>query len=170
MESTLTDLLLGMVFSGTGMAITLPVVWLSFSETVTLNIRGFSAINFLVVLGVLFVYFTAADISSVASFIICIIVAFFFHLGRVTEFLEREDKRFRILFLSMGYTKNEYVTTYLFRKSLYRNVASFLMGWGLFSFSLTLSRITVHFEFERIFGGVLLILLGLTSALLERKN
>jgi len=81
-ESTLTDLLLGMVFSGIGMAITLPIVWLSFSETVTLNIRGFSAINFLVVLGVLFVYFTAADISSTVSFVICIIVAFFFHLGR----------------------------------------------------------------------------------------
>ncbi|AEH51273.1 hypothetical protein [Pseudothermotoga thermarum] len=164
-----TDLILGLICSSIGIVGALLLAWLQFTETVIFSLSPFSSINFLVVTGLLIMYNSSFSKNSIGSVVIYCIIAFLYHIGRITEYLEKEDKRFRILFLSFGYTKKEYVGMYLFRKSTHRNLSSLLSCWGLLTTGLVLSDFYANASGKLILGG-LLIILGFTSALLDRKE
>jgi len=166
----LRDFLFGAVYSLIGISSALPVVWASFSGTANMTLAPFSTINVLATLGALITYTSVFGQYGVRNFFICSLIAFLFHIGRLSVYLEGEDKRFRVLFLSMGFTKKEYVTTYLLRRCTKRNVASVLICWGLFTLVFVLNRVSPGHELSKLSLGVLLIILGFTSSLLDRKE
>lgn len=170
MSDFLKDILFGLVYSLIGISSALPVVWANFSGTANMTLTPFSTINILATLGVLITYTSTFGQYGLRSFFICSLVAFLFHVGRLSTYLESEDKRFRVLFLSMGFTKKEYVTTYLLRRSTKRNIASILICWGLFSLVFVFNRVSTGHELSKLSLGVLLIILGFTSSLLDRKE
>ena len=170
MSDFLRDFLLGLVYSTIGISSALPVVWANFSGTANMTLTPFSTINAITTLGVLITYTSAFGQYGVRNFFICSLIAFLFHVGRLSAYLENEDKRFRVLFLSMGFTKREYVTTYLLKRCTKRNVASILICWGLFVLTFVFNRISVGHELSKLSLGVLLVILGFTSSLLDRKE
>ncbi len=169
MNNFLIDLLLGFGYSSIGIVGALSLAWLQFSGLVSLSLSTFSSINFLVVTGLLIMYNTAFDQRSIKSAVIYSVIAFLYHIGRITEYLEREDKRFRVLFLSFGYTKSEYVKLYLLKKSALRNLSSLLVCWGILTMVFVMGK-SVEDIPAKLFLGALLIIIGFTSSLLDRKE
>ncbi|MEJ5229192.1 MAG: hypothetical protein WHT65_04240 [Pseudothermotoga sp.] len=170
MKEFLRDFVMGLIYSLTGIGIALPIVWANFSGTANMTLVPFSSINTLVTLGVLLTYTSTFGQYGVRDIFICVLIAFLFHIGRLSVYLEGEDKRFRVFFLSMGFTKKEYVTTYLLKKSTKRNLSSVLICWGLFTAVLVLNRISPGHELSKLVLGLLLTILGFTSSLLDRKE
>lgn len=170
MNDFLKDFMFGLAYSAIGISSALPVVWANFSGTANMTLAPFSAINIVVTLGVLVTYTSTFGQYGVRDFFIYSLIAFFFHIGRLAAYLEKEDKRFRVLFLSMGFTKREYVVTYLLRRSTRRNIASILICWGIFTMVFVLNRVSAGYELSKIYLGLMLILLGFTSSLLDRNE
>lgn len=170
MNDFLKDFILGLAYSAIGISSALPVVWANFSGTANMTLAPFSAINIVATLGVLVTYTSTFGQYGVRDFFICSLIAFFFHIGRLAAYLEKEDKRFRVLFLSMGFTKREYVTTYLLKRCTKRNITSILICWGIFTMVFVFNRISAGYELSKLSLGILLILLGFTSSLLDRNE
>lgn len=170
MNGFLKDFIFGFVYSVIGISSALPVVWANFSGTANMTFAPFSAINIIATLGVLITYTSTFGQYGIRDFFICSLIAFLFHIGRLSAYLESEDKRFRVLFLSMGFTKKEYVTIYLLKKCTKRNIASVLICWGIFTLVFALNRISTGHELSKLSLGILLIVLGFTSSLLDRKE
>ncbi len=169
MSETFVDLILGISYSSIGIAGALWLAWLHFSGLVSVSLSTFSSFNFLVVTGLLIMYSASFSRTGIASAVIYSLIAFLYHIGRITEHLEKEDKRFRVLFLSFGYTKREYVKHYLLKKSMLRNLSSLLICWGVFTTVFVLDKSVDNTSAKLLWGG-LLIIIGFTSALLDRKE
>lgn len=170
MSGFLKDFIFGFIYSAIGISSALPVVWANFSGTANMTFAPFSAINIIATLGVLITYTSTFGQYGIRDFFICSLIAFLFHIGRLSAYLESEDKRFRVLFLSMGFTKKEYVTIYLLKKCTKRNIASVLICWSIFTLVFVLNRISIGHELSKLSLGILLVMLGFTSSLLDRKE
>ncbi|ABV34157.1 MULTISPECIES: hypothetical protein [Pseudothermotoga] len=170
MADFIKDLFLGLSYSSIGIVTALPVVWANFSGAANMTLAPFSSVNTIVTLGLLLTYTSAFGQYSLRDFFVCVLIAFLFHVGRLSVYLENEDKRFRVLFLSLGYTKKEYVVLYLLKRSIKRNIASLLTCWGLFSTVFVVNRVSSGHELSKLLIGTLLVILGFTSASLDRKE
>lgn len=161
-------ILLGLVLSSIGLIGASLLTWLGLVSFANINLVPFAFMNALTTLGLLFMYNSVFEVSSVRDFLIYVVVAFFFHAGRLSVLVESEDKRLRVFFLSSGHTKNEYVLNYVFRRAMRRNVASLLLCWGLMSLTIALRNLGL-WKIQGFWIGVFLMFLGVTSFLLDRK-
>lgn len=161
--------MLGLAFSSVGLVGAVLLTWLGLVSFANINLVPFSFVNALTTLGLLFMYNSVFEVSSVRDFLIYVVVAFFFHAGRLSVLVEGEDKRLRVFFLSSGHTKNEYVLNYVFRRAVRRNVASLLLCWGLLSLSIVLRNLSA-WRSQGFWVGVFLLCLGVTYFLLDRKH
>jgi len=162
-------ILLGLVLSSIGLIGASLLTWLGLVSFANINLVPFAFMNALTTLGLLFMYNSVFEVSSVRDFLIYVVVAFFFHAGRLSVLVESEDKRLRVFFLSSGHTKNEYVLNYVFRRAMRRNVASLLLCWGLMSLTIALRNLSL-WKIQGFWIGVFLMFLGVTSFLLDRKH
>ena len=161
-------ILLGLVLSSIGLIGASLLTWLGLVSFANINLVPFAFMNALTTLGLLFMYNSVFEVSSVRDFLIYVVVAFFFHAGRLSVLVESEDKRLRVFFLSSGHTKNEYVLNYVFKRAMRRNVASLLLCWGLMSLTIALRNLSL-WKIQGFWIGVFLMFLGVTSFLLDRK-
>lgn len=164
----LNGILLGLIFSGVGLTSACLLTWLGLVSFVNINLTPFSFMNVMSTLGLLFMYNSTFEVPKARDLLIYLLICFFFHAGRLSALLENEDKRMRVFFLSSGHTKNEYVLNYLFKRSMRKNLSSFLLCWGLLSLSLVLRDFS-SWRTEGFWLGVFLLSLGVTSFLLDRK-
>ncbi|WP_448531532.1 hypothetical protein [Pseudothermotoga sp.] len=165
----LRGILLGLVLSSVGLIGASLLTWLGLVSFANINLVPFSFVNALTTLGLLFMYNSVFEASVVRDFLIYVVVAFFFHAGRLSVLLEAEDKRLRVFFLSAGHTKNEYVLNYLFRRAMRKNIASLLLCWGLLSLTMVLRNLNT-WRNQGFWVGVFLLSLGVTYFLLDRKH
>ncbi|MCS7174642.1 hypothetical protein [Pseudothermotoga sp.] len=163
------NILIAFAFSSIGLALAILLTWVGLVSFANVNLSPFSFMNALTTLGVLFMYNSSVEVSGIRDFLIYIAVSFFFHVGRLSTLLENEDKRLRVFFLSSGYTKNEYVLNYLFKRAIRKNITSLFSCWGLFTLILEMRHLEVR-QYLGFWIGLFLLCLGVTSSLLDRKN